>query len=196
MIRWIIYYRSNPLISLHGAAFHFQYGTSSLMVRFNCWHSSFELTEGSRKQPILFVKTVYRFCKLLFPLIYVCFLFAAGLNICLGKPVDNAVLQFIRQDVQLLSDSLNDYREEQDKIHVTIDLFKSVLDRAVVSIQQKQSVLEKTCEGLRDNQVLMKQEIMWTKTKRRCTGKRHRNWNASVDCWKTGAHLCKEIWRN
>ena len=74
------------------------------------------------------------------------------------------MLQFIRQDVQLLSDSLNDYREEQDrKIRVTIDLFKSVFDRAVVSIQQKQSVLEKTCEGLRDNQVLMKQEIMWTK---------------------------------
>ena len=133
------------------------------MVRFNCWHSSFELTEVSRKQPILFVRTVYRFCKLLFPLTYVCFLFAAGLNICLGKPVDNAVLQFIRQDVQLLSDSLNDYREEQDKIYVTIDLFKSVLDRAVMSIQQKQSVLEKTCEEIRDNQVFMKQDIMWTK---------------------------------
>ena len=131
------------------------------MVRFNCWHSSFELTEVSRKQPILFVRTVYRFCKLLFPLTYVCFLFAAGLDICLGKPVDNAVLQFIRQDVQLLSDSLNEYREEQyKKICVTIDLFKSVLDGAVVSIQQKQSVLEKTCEGLRDNQVLMKQEIV------------------------------------
>ena len=82
---------------------------------------------------------------------------------CLGKPVDNAVLQFIRQDVQLLSDSLNACREEQDKVYVTIDLFKSVFDRAVVSIQQKQSVLEKTFEGLRDNQVLMKQEIMWTK---------------------------------
>ena len=133
------------------------------MVRFNCWHSSFELTEVSRKQPILFVRTVYRFCKLLFPLTYVCFLFAAGLDICLGKPVDNAVLQFIRQDVQLLSDSLNDYREEQDKIYVTIDLFKSVLDRAVMSIQQKQSVLEKTCEEIRDNQVFMKQDIMWTK---------------------------------
>ena len=133
------------------------------MVTFNCWHSSFELTKVSRKQPILFVRTVYRFCKLLFPLTYVCFLFAAGLNICLGKPVDNAVLQFIRQDVQLLSDSLNDYREEQDKIYVTIALFKSVLDRAVMSIQQKQSVLEKTCEELRDNQVFMKQEIMSTK---------------------------------
>ena len=133
------------------------------MVTFNCWHSSFELTKVSRKQPILFVRTVYRFCKLLFPLTYVCFLFAAGLNICLGKPVDNAVLQFIRQDVQLLSDSLNACREEQDKIYVTIDLFKSVLDRAVMSIQQKQSVLEKTCEELRDNQVLMKQEIMSTK---------------------------------
>ena len=71
------------------------------------------------------------------------------------------MLQFIRQDVQLLSDSLNEYREEQyKKICVTIDLFKSVLDGAVVSIQQKQSVLEKTCEGLRDNQVLMKQEIV------------------------------------
>ena len=74
------------------------------------------------------------------------------------------MLQFIRQDVQLLSDSLNEYREGQyKKICVTIDLFKSVLDRAVVSIQQKQSVLEKTCEGLRGNQVLMKQEIMQIK---------------------------------
>ena len=71
------------------------------------------------------------------------------------------MLQFIRQDVKLLSDSLNEYREEQyKKIWVTIDLFKSVLDGAVVSIQQKQSVLEKTYEGLRDNQVLMKQEIV------------------------------------
>lgn len=86
------------------------------------------------------------------------------------------MLQFIRQDVQLLSDSLNGYREEQDKkICVTIDLLKSLLDEAVVSIQQKQSVLEKTCEGLRDNQVLMKQEIMWTKKKRKRNGKRHRN---------------------
>ena len=71
------------------------------------------------------------------------------------------MLQFIRQDVQLLSDSLNEYKEEQyKKICVTIDLFKSVLDGAVVSIQQKQSVLEKTCEGLRDNQDFMKQEIV------------------------------------
>ena len=81
--------------------------------------------------------------------------------------MDNALLQFIRQDVQLLSDSLNEYREGQyKKICVTIDLFKSVLDRAVVSIQQKQSVLEKTCEGLRGNQVLMKQEIMQIKKRR------------------------------
>ena len=35
-IQYIIYYWSNPLIFLHGAAFHFQYATSSLMVRFNC----------------------------------------------------------------------------------------------------------------------------------------------------------------
>ena len=92
------------------------------------------------------------------------FLFVAGLNICLGKPVDNAVLQFIRQDVQLLSDSFNDYREEQDKkIRVIIDLFKSVFDRAVLSIEEKQSILEKNYEELRDNQALMKEEITRTK---------------------------------
>ena len=36
ILKYIIYHRSNPLIFLHEAAFHFQYGTSSLIVRFNC----------------------------------------------------------------------------------------------------------------------------------------------------------------
>ena len=62
-------------------------------------------------------------------------------------------------DVQRLSDSLGDYKEEQDNIRVTLDSFKTEFDRAMVSLQEKQSRLEMRCEDLKGNQDIIREEM-------------------------------------
>ena len=60
----------------------------------------------------------------------------------------------------MLSDSLNDHKEEQDQnIRATLDLFKTEFDRAIDSLHEKQSSLEITCEELKCNQDMIREEM-------------------------------------
>lgn len=82
------------------------------------------------------------------------FCFLTGLEICLGKPLDDNLLHFIHNEVRTLFESFDDYREEEDeknkKILDTLELFKSDFGSAIKSLQEKQSSLETTCEGMKE----------------------------------------------
>lgn len=79
------------------------------------------------------------------PYVYLAtFIFNTGLDICLGKPLDDALLRTIRNEVQRLSDSLDDFREEADnQVRATIELFKVEFNKDLALIQEKQSGLNK-----------------------------------------------------
>ena len=60
----------------------------------------------------------------------------------------------------MLSDSLKDHKEEQDQnIRATLDLFKTEFDRAINSLHEKQSSLEITCEELKCNQDMIREDM-------------------------------------
>ncbi|XP_078372038.1 uncharacterized protein LOC144655630 [Oculina patagonica] len=83
-----------------------------------------------------------------------------GLDMCLGKPLDDALLDIIRKQVQGLSDALDDYKENEDtKVRATIELFKSEFDKGVVLLQEKQSCLERRCQELQHSHEVMKEEV-------------------------------------
>ena len=99
-------------------------------------------------------------------IIYVClriFTLHTGLEICLGKPLDDTLLQVIRNEVQRISDSVHDFKDKEDKdvksICSTLALFKSEFDRAVQVLGQQQSSLQTTCEELKNNQDMLKEEM-------------------------------------
>ncbi|XP_022799351.1 uncharacterized protein LOC111337338 [Stylophora pistillata] len=79
-----------------------------------------------------------------------------GLDICLGEPLDNALLHFIRNDVQNLIDSLHRNEKEQDKnmksVCSTLAMIKSEFERAIFSIEEKQSDLQSVCKDLEKRQ--------------------------------------------
>ena len=87
---------------------------------------------------------------------YMClgiFIISTGLEICLGKPLDDTLLDIIRKQVQGLSDALDEHREkEDDKVRATIQLFKSEFEKGVVLLQEQQSCLEKKCQELQHSQ--------------------------------------------
>lgn len=86
--------------------------------------------------------------------------FVAGQEICLVKTLDSTLLEDIHKEVQQLSDSLDDYREEQRmNIRSALDLFKTELDSTISSLQEKQTLLERQCEELKCNQDVMREEM-------------------------------------
>ena len=88
------------------------------------------------------------------------FSFFPGLEICLGKPLDDTLLQDMRKEIQQLSDSLDDHKELlDDNIRVTLSLLKTEFENSLVSLQEKQSTLEKACEGLKSNQYMIREEM-------------------------------------
>ncbi|KAJ7392992.1 hypothetical protein OS493_008238 [Desmophyllum pertusum] len=110
-----------------------------------------------------------------------------GLELCLGKPLDDTLLHFIRNEVQTLSESLDRHGKTVDakikKICDTLDLFKCEFDRVIASlqaVQDKQSVLEKgqmdlfrrqeqvetVCKTLEDKSSVMQKDLDVLKTKK------------------------------
>lgn len=91
------------------------------------------------------------------------FISDAGLEICLGKTVDDNLLQVMRKEVQQLSDSLDDFKDKDDKdiksICSTLALFKSELNRAIQVLKNEHQALQSTCMELRKNQDMIKEEI-------------------------------------
>ena len=80
--------------------------------------------------------------------------FLTGQDICLGKPLDDTLLQLIaliHKEVQQVSDSLNNHKEQDNLISATLNLLKSEFDRAVVSLQDQQFDTEITCKDLKQS---------------------------------------------
>lgn len=92
-----------------------------------------------------------------------CFCLYAGLELCLGKPLDDTLLQVIRNQVQRLSDSIDDYNVKEDKdvksICSTLAQFKSEFNSAIQVLQHQQSSLQTTCDELQHAQALIKEEM-------------------------------------
>lgn len=65
----------------------------------------------------------------------------------------------MRREIQQLSDSLDGHNELDDNIRVTLGLLKTEFENSIVSLQEKQSILEKACEGLKINQDTMREEM-------------------------------------
>ena len=78
------------------------------------------------------------------------------MEVCLGKPLDDTLLDTIRKEVQGLSDALDD--KVHDKLRATIALFKSEFDKSVVLLQEQQSCFERRCQQLEHSQDIMKGE--------------------------------------
>ena len=91
------------------------------------------------------------------------FPFDTGIELCLGKPLDDTLLHVIRNEVQQLSDSLEVQKQREEKyvksICSTLSLFKSEFDRAIRSLEQQQSSLQTACEELKNNQDILKEEM-------------------------------------
>ena len=72
------------------------------------------------------------------------FISDAGLEICLGKTVDDNLLQVMRKEVQQLSDSLDDFKDKDDKdiksICSTLALLKSELNRAIQVLKNQSAI--------------------------------------------------------
>lgn len=83
-----------------------------------------------------------------------------GLEICLLKTLDSTLLQDICKEIQQLSDSLDDYKEEQrTQIRRTLDVFRTEFDSAIAALEEKQNALEKRCEELKCNQDVIREEM-------------------------------------
>ena len=61
--------------------------------------------------------------------------------------------------IQQLSDSLDGHKELHDNIHVTLGSLKTEFENSIVELQEKQSILEKACEGLKINQDMIREEM-------------------------------------
>ena len=88
------------------------------------------------------------------------FIIYTGLEICLGKPLDDTLLRTIRKEVQGLSDSLDDFREENDnQVRATIELFKAEFETSLALVQEKQSRFEQRCQELQHSQDILKEDV-------------------------------------
>ena len=109
--------------------------------------------------------------------------FSTGKDICLGKPLDDTLLQLVRLEVQQLSDSLDNLKDEDSRIYATLDLLKSEFDEAIAFLQEKQAELEVTCKELKQRQEMFT-EKMSAKDKE------------LEMCWESTQkvqHLCKRL---
>ena len=86
-----------------------------------------------------------------------------GLEICLGKPLDDTLLHLVHNEVQRLYHSLDVYREKEDRdvesVCSTLALLKSEFHRSIVSLKEEHSSLQKTCEDLKLRQDVTKDEM-------------------------------------
>ena len=89
--------------------------------------------------------------------------FLTGQDICLGKPLDDTLLQLIHKEVHQLSESLNNHKEQDNLISATLNLLKCEFDRAVVSLQDQQFDTEITCKDLKQKQEMIIEgvEMCW-----------------------------------
>ena len=85
------------------------------------------------------------------------------MEICLGKPLDDALLHVVHNEVQTLSHSLDDYRGKQDEdlksVCSTLALFKAEFHKSIDSLEEKQSNLKETCQDLKCKQDEIKAEM-------------------------------------
>lgn len=91
------------------------------------------------------------------------FTLQTGLEICLGKPLDDTLLHLVHNEVQNLYHSLDVYREKEDKdvesVCSTLALLKSEFHRSIVALEEERSSLQKTCEDLNLRQDEIKEEM-------------------------------------
>lgn len=96
-------------------------------------------------------------------MLLLCLSLQTGLEICLGKALDDTLLHLVHNEVQRLYHSLDFYREKGDKdvesVCSTLALLKSQFHRSIVSLEEEQSSLQKTCEDIRLGQDVIKEEM-------------------------------------
>ena len=96
-------------------------------------------------------------------MLLLCLSLQTGLEICLGKPLDDTLLHLVHNEVQRLYHSLDFYREKGDKdvesVCSTLALLKSEFYRSIVSLEEEQTILQKTCEDLKIGQDVIKGEM-------------------------------------
>ena len=85
--------------------------------------------------------------------------FSTGKDIFLGKPLDDTLLQLVRQEVQQLSDSLDNLKDEDSRICATLDLLKSEFDEVIAILQEKQAELQVTCKELKQHQEMFTEKM-------------------------------------
>ena len=85
--------------------------------------------------------------------------FLPGQDICLGKPLDDTLLQLIHKEVHQLSESLNNHTEQDNRISATLNLLKCEFERAVESLQEQQASTEITCKDLRQKQEIITEDV-------------------------------------
>lgn len=87
-----------------------------------------------------------------------------GLEICLGKPLDDTLLQVVRKEVQDLYNSVSDYKAKEEKdVQSTcaiLALFKSEFDKTIHVVEQQYSSLQTACKELHKSQDTMRQEMI------------------------------------
>ena len=85
--------------------------------------------------------------------------FLPGQDICLGKPLDDTLLQLIHKEVHQLSESLNNHTEQDNRISATLNLLKCEFERAVESLQEQQASTEITCKDLKQKQEMITEDV-------------------------------------
>ena len=104
-----------------------------------------------------------KFTLCLFLMLRLPFSLQTGLDICLGKPLDDTLLHLVHNEIQRLYHSIDVYSEREVKdvesVCSTLALLKSEFHRSIVSLEKEQSSLQKTCEDLKLWQDVVKEEM-------------------------------------
>lgn len=104
-----------------------------------------------------------KFTLCLFLMLRLPFSLQTGLEICLGKPLDDTLLNLVHNEIQRLYHSIDVYREREVKdvenVCSTLASLKSEFQRSIVSLEKEQSSLQKTCEDLKLWQDVIQEEI-------------------------------------
>ncbi|XP_068712651.1 uncharacterized protein [Montipora foliosa] len=92
-----------------------------------------------------------------------------GLEICLGTPLDNTLLKTFHKEVQQLSADLLDCKVQSAKITVTLNQFKTELDRAVAlkddqdmardEMKETSQEVQILCKALEDKSISMRKDL-------------------------------------
>ena len=86
-----------------------------------------------------------------------------GLEICLGKPLDDTLLHLVHNEIKRLYNSINAYGEREvrdvENVCCTLALFTSAFHGSIVSLEKEQSSLQKTCEDFKLWQDVIQEEL-------------------------------------